>query len=61
MTKRDVFNKIRAMGLSCAYFEGEWRIAYKGDMDSAYFTPNAEDAIATAKQMVLNKRGLEEF
>lgn len=43
--------EIIALGLTCTHQEGEIRIAYRGQPESAYFTNCLADALATARHM----------
>jgi hypothetical protein len=55
----DAFALIRDMGMTCTYKDKEFRVDYRpydkrkvrGDEGSAYFTNDAQDAIATARTM----------
>ena len=58
MTKAMVIATVRALGLSVRYQAvfHEWKIDYRQDdprrsAESAYFTNDSDDAIATAKAM----------
>lgn len=50
---KETFAAIRAAGASVKRNEGEWRVNVPGGTEAmAYYTDNAEDAIATAKAMM---------
>lgn len=54
MTKRDVVQKIRGMGMRAKWLSDsrEWRVAMPDNNEgSAYYTPDADDAISTALSM----------
>lgn len=53
MTRKEVIAAIRATGCSAKFVPtGEWRVVPPGgNEDSAYYTTDADDAIATARDM----------
>ncbi len=53
-SKREVVRQIRGMGMRVKWLsdDQEWRVAMPdNNEDSAYYTPDAEDAISTARRM----------
>lgn len=52
VTQKAAIFAIRAMGLSVRVDAGEYRVNYRnGTEASAYYTDDAEDAVATARSM----------
>lgn len=59
MNAKQTQRAIRALGLSCVRIDGEWRINYPAlpgashdREDTAYYTEDNRDALATAQHMV---------
>ena len=60
MTQKAVIAAVRAMGLSCGRTDhGDYRINLLkregGNEDTAYYTDDAEDAVATAQAMAMHR------
>lgn len=52
MTNTQAMRDVQAMGLTCRYSFGEFRINYKGGREAtAYYTSCPHDAVATARHM----------
>lgn len=52
MTIQSTKKRIRALGMSVRYSDGEYRVNYpNGTEGSAYYTPDGHDAYLTALQM----------
>lgn len=54
MTKTETIKVIKQLGLAASCKDGEYRITTGGE-EAAYYTDDADDAIATAKRMVAAK------
>lgn len=51
MTQKEVFQKLRALGLAVSKRNGEFRVAIPGNSASAYFTEDLQDAYKTGCAM----------
>jgi hypothetical protein len=57
MTDKELFAKVRALGLRITKRDGEYRVAFPGGREaSAYYTNDKDDALGTAHLMKLEMR-----
>jgi hypothetical protein len=56
MTVKQTIASCRALGMTCRYSDGEYRVNYPGGAEStAYYTSDSSDAIGTARQMAKSR------
>jgi hypothetical protein len=61
MNMKQLFAKVRALGLTISCVDGEYRIVMKGGTEAqAYYTNDREDALGTAQAIAQTQRELLE-